>query len=114
MSIHTLAPERATPHWLFFAGLAPARTAASDDVVLCRSLDVYWGLEARRADGSPRQVFPREGPRDDGPALLGPIAVAGAQPGHVIEVQIETIVPGPYGWTFGGEIGFFNSELNRA
>lgn len=114
MSIHTLAPERATLHGQFSAGLAPALTVASGDTVHCRTLDVSWGLEARRADGSPRQVFPREGPRDDGPALLGPIAVAGAQPGHVIEVQIETIVPGPYGWTFGGEIGFFNSELNRA
>ncbi|NJN17034.1 MAG: acetamidase [Oscillochloris sp.] len=32
----------------------------------------------------------------------------------MIEVQILTLTPGPYGWTFGGEIGFFNTALNQA
>jgi acetamidase/formamidase len=114
MAIHTLVPERATLHGQFSAALPPALTVASGDTVHCRTLDVSWGLEARRADGAPRQVFPREGPRDQGPALIGPIAIAGAQPGHVLEVRIEAVVPGPYGWTFGGEIGFFNGGLNRA
>ena len=53
-------------------------------------------------------------PRDSGPCLLGPIAIHGAKPGHVLEIHIEAIVPGSYGWTFGGEIGFFNTALNRA
>jgi acetamidase/formamidase len=115
MALHILAPERATLHGQFSRDLAPALTVASGDVVRCRTLDVSWGLEARRADGTPRATFgPHEAPRDAGPCLLGPIAVQGAQPGHVLEIQIETIVPGDYGWTFAGEIGFFNSALNRA
>jgi acetamidase/formamidase len=46
--------------------------------------------------------------------MLGPIAVQGARPGHVLEVHLEAITPGEYGWTYAGEIGFFNTELNRA
>lgn len=115
MAVHMLEPERATLHGQFSRDLAPVLTVASGDVVRCRTLDVSWGLEARRADGSPRTTFgPREAPRDAGPCLLGPIAIQGARPGHVLEIQIERIVPGPYGWTFAGEIDFFNSELNRA
>jgi acetamidase/formamidase len=113
MTTHTLAPSRATLHGQFSAALPPALTVASGDTVHCQTLDVSWGLEARRPDGT-RSTFPKEGPRDDGPALLGPIAVAGARPGHVLEVHIEAVVPGPYGWTFGGEIGFFNTALNTA
>lgn len=113
MPIHRLSPSRETLHGQFSSDLPPALTIASGDTVHCQTLDVSWGLEARRPDGW-RQTFPREGPRDQGPALLGPIAVAGALPGHVLQVQIEALMPGPYGWTFGGEIGFFNTALNTA
>lgn len=115
MAVHLLEPERATLHGQFSRDLAPVLTVASGDVVRCRTLDVSWGLEARRADGSPRETFgPRDALRDAGPCLLGPIAVHGARAGHTLEIHIETIVPGAYGWTFAGEIGFFNTALNRA
>jgi acetamidase/formamidase len=114
MVVHTLEPERATLHGQFSRDLAPALTVTSEDVVRCRTLDVSWGLEARHSDGSPRVTFtPRETPRDEGPCLLGPIAVRGARPGHVLEIHVETLVPGTYGWTFAGEIGFFNTALNQ-
>ena len=115
MALHTLEPERATLHGQFARDLAPVLTVASGDVVRCRTLDVSWGLEARRPDGSPRDTFgPRETPRDDGPCLLGPIAIQGARPGHLLEIHVEALVPGAYGWTFAGEIGFFNTALNQA
>ena len=115
MPHHSIAPLPENMVWgCLDAAVPPVLCVASGDTVHCRTLDVSWGLEARRADGSPRQVFPREGPRDQGPALIGPIAVAGAQPGHILEVRIEALVPGPYGWTFGGEIGFLNGALNQA
>ena len=62
MALHTLEPERATLHGQFSRDLAPVLTVASGDVVRCRMLDVSWGLEARRPDGSPRDTF---GPRDN-------------------------------------------------
>ncbi len=115
MAMHILEPERATLHGQFSRALAPALVVASGDHVRCRTLDVSWGLEARHADGTPRATFgPREQPRDDGPCLLGPIAIEGARPGQVLEIHVDAIVPGAYGWTFGGEIGFFNTALNQA
>lgn len=115
MTLHILEPERATLHGQFSRELAPALTVASGDLVRCRTLDVSWGLEARHADGTPRATFaPREQPRDAGPCLLGPIAVRDARPGQVLEIHVEAIVPGAYGWTFGGEVGFFNTALNQA
>jgi acetamidase/formamidase len=115
MAWHVLEPERATLHGQFSRDLAPALTVASGDIVRCRTLDVSWGLEARHSDGTPRATFePRQAPRDAGPCLLGPIAIYDAKPGHVLEIHVEAIVPGVYGWTFAGEIGFFNTALNRA
>lgn len=111
--MHYLSPERATLHGQFSRDLTPALTVDSGDLVRCRTLDVTWGLEARRPDGTRETFGPRESPRDDGPCLLGPIAVRGARPGHVLEVHVEAVVPGPYGWTFAGETGFFNTGLNR-
>lgn len=113
MTLHMLSPTRDNLHSQLSPALPPALTIAPGDTIHCQTLDVSWGLEARRLDGS-RRTLPREGPRDQGPALLGPVAVAGAQPGHVLQVHIEAVMPGPYGWTFGGEIGFFNSALNAA
>lgn len=112
--LHMLDPQRATLHGQYSPHLAPALTIASGDTVRCQTLDVSWGLEARRPDGSRATFGPRESPRDDGPCLLGPIAIKDAQAGHVLEIHIDAIVPGPYGWTFAGEIGAFNGALNQA
>ena len=112
--MHILEPDREHLHGMFSPLLPPIATIESGDRVRCRTLDVSWGLEARRPDTPWREtVQPREQPRDSGPCLLGPIAVAGAEPGDMLEVHLEKIVPGPWGWTFGGDIGFFNSDLNR-
>jgi acetamidase/formamidase len=86
----------------------------SGDTVRYRTLDVAWGMENHKEGDLPRRKFePREAPRDDGPCLVGPVAVRGAEPGSVLEIHIETVVPGTWGWTVAGEIGFFNSKLNR-
>ena len=63
MALYTLEPERATLHGQFSRDLAPVLTVASGDVVRCRTLDVSWGLEARHADGSPRNVGYWQGDR---------------------------------------------------
>lgn len=114
MAVYHLEPDRPNLHGQFSALLDPVLTVESGDTIQCRTLDVAWGLEGRKPDTPWRRtVQPRESPRDDGPCLLGPIAVRGARPGHVLEVHLEDIVPGMYGWTFAGEIGFFNTSLNR-
>ena len=116
MALHSIEPERATLHGQFSPGLEPALTVESGDIVRYRTLDVAWGLENHKEGDLPRRKFgPRESPRDDGPCLVGPVAVRGAEPGSVLEVNVETVVPGAWGWTVAGEIGFFfNAGLNRA
>jgi acetamidase/formamidase len=71
-------------------------------------------MEKHKEGDLPRRKFgPRASPRDDGPCLVGPVAVRGAEPGNGLEVHIEAVVPGAWGWTVAGEIGFFNAGLNR-
>jgi len=38
--------------------------------------------------------------------LVGPVHIEGARPGDVLAVTIETIVPGPVGWTEASAFGF--------
>src|SRR5690606_9732487 len=114
MTDHRLGPDRANLHGMYSSRLEPVLVVESGDGVRCRTRDVSWGLEPRRPDSDWREtVQPREAPRDSGPCLLGPIAVRGAEPGDLLEVHLENIVPGPWGWTVAGEIGFFNTDLNR-
>lgn len=115
MADHQLEPLRRTLHGQFSRSLEPALVVRSGDVVRYRTLDVGWGLEPPVDEVSPRRKFgPLEPPRDDGPCLIGPVAVEGAEPGDVLEVHVEEVVPGGWGYTWAGDIGFSNAELNRA
>ncbi len=103
MTLHTIEPRQGTLHGSFSRDLAPALTIDPGDTVRFRTLDAGWGLEPRTADNVPGRMFsPRVLGRDDGHALCGPVEVRGAQPGMVLEVQIEDILPGLWGWTTAG------------
>jgi acetamidase/formamidase len=100
MALHVLEPERANLHGQFSRELPPALVAESGDTVRLRTLDVGWGLEPPTTATAPRRKFePRIPPRDDGPALCGPIAVRGAEPGVSLEITLAAIEPGRWGWT---------------
>ena len=103
MTLHIIEPVRASLHGHFSVDLAPILTAASGDTLRFRTLDGGWGLEPPRTDGSPRRlVEPRDPRLDSGHALCGPVAVRDAEPGMVLEIGIEAIEPGPWGWTRAG------------
>jgi acetamidase/formamidase len=59
-------------------------------------------MEGHTGPQQPRRKFEPRGEHDDGHALIGPIAVEGAQPGSVLEIQIGTIRPGDYGFCVAG------------
>ncbi|MGC4192764.1 MAG: acetamidase/formamidase family protein [Thermomicrobiales bacterium] len=106
MTIYRLNPSRTTLHGSFSPDLPPALTIASGDTVVVRTLDAGWtvrGFEDLDLPGDPeRDVYTERDPeRDRGHALCGPIRIAGAEPGMVLEVRIGAIVPGDYGWNFG-------------
>jgi acetamidase/formamidase len=104
MSIPHIEPSPATVHWGYFdAALPPVLTIASGDRVTISSvsgaadmmppppLEVPPALTAIQT--APRKtVMP-------GHMCTGPVAVAGARPGQVLQVEIERITP-YYDWGY--------------
>ncbi|WP_127580256.1 acetamidase/formamidase family protein [Paenibacillus koleovorans] len=101
MAIHAIMPERSTLHGSFSRDTAPALTIDSGDTVRFNTLDAGWGLEPFSAQGG-RQRFAREGEKDRGHALCGPVAIRGAEPGMTLEIRINEIIPGTWGWNGAG------------
>ena len=111
MTIYTLEPDRRTLHGHFSRDLPPALTIDPGDTVRFCTLDAGWGVEPPTEPGSPTVLFePRVEGEDDGHSLCGPVAIKGAQPGMVLEIQINKIQPGTWGWNSAG--GWAN-ELNK-
>ena len=111
MAVHRIEPERQTLHGQFSRDFPPVLTIDPGDTVCFRTLDAGWHLEPPIAPGVPGRKFaPRIERRDNGHALCGPIAVRGAKPGMTLEVQINVVQPGTWGWTFAGG---WPSELNK-
>lgn len=105
---HELQPTRENLHGRFHAALAPILRVASDDRIGAATLDAAWGLMDQP---DPYATTPVKIDRpEEGHALVGPIFVEGAEPGDAIEVRLETIRPGSWGWTAAGG---WPSEFNR-
>lgn len=84
------------------------------DTVSLSTPDVSWGLEAPTSTTAPRRkIGPRDPERDNGPCLVGPIAVRGARPGDTLAVHIERLRPVAWGWTYAGR-GMSTPALNKA
>lgn len=104
-SSHTLPAERPSLHAHFSRAAAPVLAINSGDVVTIRGIpDVSWGLEPPTSTTAPRRkVEPRDPARDNGPCLCGPIAIRNSAPGDAIQIDIERVVPGTWGWTYAGK-----------
>ncbi|MDQ8737687.1 acetamidase/formamidase family protein [Paenibacillus sp. LHD-38] len=108
---YSINPERSTLHGSFSRDFEPILTIDSGDVVRYSTLDAGWGLEPFLAPGVRKRFEPRERPRDGGHALCGPIAIRGAEPGTVLEIKINEIHPGSWGWNSAGG---FPSPINKS
>jgi acetamidase/formamidase len=112
MTLHVIEPERRTLHGRFSRELEPVLTITSGDTVRYRLLDAGWGLATPSDTLGTRPRFgPRLEPRDSGHALCGPVAIEGAEPGMILEVQIDVIEPGDYGIADAGGPGDLNQQL---
>ena len=109
MAKHTLEPERSTLHGHFSPNLPPAITIDSGDTVQFRTLDAGWAIERPEDPKNVTRFEPREKGKDDGHALCGPVAIRNAEPGMTLEIQIEHIRLGTWGWAGGG----WDNDLNR-
>jgi acetamidase/formamidase len=99
VTLHTLEPDERTLIDHFDRAAPPVLTVQPGDTVRYRTLDAGWNLEPHRAPGEFASRL-----RDDarGHALLGPLLVEGARPGHALEIRIDRLVPGAWGWTRSG------------
>ena len=111
MSIHEITLDQATVHGHFSRELEPILTIDSGDTISFPTLDAAWGRGPPAPEAGERwQLQPRPSERDSdsrpiGHALVGPIAVRGARRGAVLEVRIDEIRPGVWGWNWAGVAG---------
>lgn len=102
MANYSIHPERSTLHGSFSRDFQPILTIDSGDTVRYSTLDAGWGLGPFSAPGVREKFEPRERPRDGGHALCGPIAIRGAESGMTLEIIINEIQTGSWGWNSAG------------
>ena len=98
MATHEVPLERRTLRGSFSREYPPVLEIEPGDTVLLSSPDVAWCLAPPPAD----PIYERDPERDAGHPLIGPIAVRGARGGQTLEVRIEEVCVGPYGFTASG------------
>lgn len=116
--VHRLLPIRTNLHANYIKGATAVLQISSGDTVIVSAPDVSWGLEAPSSVTLPRRkVEPRDpegNPASDrGPCLVGPIGVRGAQPGDLLEIEIQEVVTSSWGWTYSGA-GMASDAWNEA
>jgi acetamidase/formamidase len=111
VTLHVIPLERRTLHGHFARDLEPVVTVDPGDSIRTSTLDAGWGLEPARPGSTERRRFePRDPELDAGHPLIGPVEVRGAEPGDVLEVRIDEVLVGSYGFT---DAGGWPSELNE-
>jgi acetamidase/formamidase len=100
---HEIPLERRTLHGHFSRDLEPVLTVDSGDTIGLACLVTSWHV-------SPGVRFePRDEELDAGHALTGPVEVRGASPGKILEVRVDRLVVGSWGWC---KAGGFSTPLN--
>jgi acetamidase/formamidase len=112
---HFLPATPSTVHWGYFdPRLAPVITVGSGDLVQIETLTHHAGdAPDLLMDAGITEVFASVTDRGPGPHLLtGPIAVEGAKPGDVLQVDILSATPRlPYGSNLAAHWGHLYDEL---
>jgi acetamidase/formamidase len=98
---HHLTAERASVHGPFNRDRTPVLLVDPGDTVTYTTLDAGWGRLGEETLNIPRRFVP-DAATDVGHALTGPVYVRGARPGDALEIRIERLRPGGWGWTWGG------------
>jgi len=103
---HVLLPDERTLHGSWDAARPPVLTVAPGTTVRFGTLDAGWSAGPHTGPATPaglaaRPRHPAHDPRY-GHALTGPVAVSGAQPGQVLGIRIDDVVPGAFGTTYSG------------
>ncbi|HEV7653823.1 MAG TPA: acetamidase/formamidase family protein [Mycobacteriales bacterium] len=87
-------------HGFFDPALAPAVTVDSGETVRFRTLESGWSPEPFDITAVPDRPRHPAWTEDSGHALSGPVEVRGAKAGQVLEIRIESVLPGSWGTTY--------------
>jgi acetamidase/formamidase len=98
LTVHEVPLERRTLRGSFSREYPPVLEIEPGDTVVLSTPDVKWCLSPPPAE----PIYERDPERDSGHALIGPIAVHGARAGQTLEVRIDEVRVGPYGFTASG------------
>ncbi len=94
--IHEISLVRRTLHGHFSPELTPIVTIDSGDTIAFACLDAGWHVE-------PETRFePLDAKLDEGHALIGPVEIRGARAGQTLEVRIDAVRVGTFGFTVAG------------
>ena len=98
MTSHQLEPTPQDTVNVFSAEHEPALTVEPGDTVVVRTLDAAGYLERQEFPGDTGRptMFPGD---FRGHCLSRPVAVRGAVPGDMLQVDIVSLVPDAWGWT---------------
>jgi acetamidase/formamidase len=114
-TVHRLPATPSSVHWGYFdPRLQPVLTVAPGDLVAIETLTHHAGdAPDLLMDAGIIDIFDRVTDRGPGPHLLtGPIAVDGARPGDVLQVDILEATPRlPYGSNLAAHWGFLYDEM---
>jgi len=103
MRVHNILPESGTLHGSFSRDYRPIITIDSGDTLQLKTLDARWGYYS--GYGSERLLFQeRDKEKDQGHALCGPIEIKGAKAGMTLEIRINELIPGGYGFNISGRM----------
>lgn len=103
MAEHALRAAPETIHRFFSADLAPVLMVESGDRVVLNTLEAGGGVRQRAPGVEERErMEPARSSDLDGHTLCGPIGVRGARPGQMLAIEINTLVPGTWGWNRAG------------
>jgi acetamidase/formamidase len=89
----------------------PILTLQSGDSIHLSTPDIGWGYSPK--NGERIRYSSREKELEWGHPMIGPIKVKEAMPGMVVEIKINDIVPGWYGWNCAaGKSSWTNDRLD--
>lgn len=110
MAEYDITPIKGTVHGSFSKEYEPILTINSGDTVRYSTLDAGWGT-ALNSDGKREKPVERRKTIDSGHALCGPIFINEAKPGKVLEIRINDMIPGPYGFTSAGQYPNWQNQM---
>jgi acetamidase/formamidase len=96
VTLHEIPLERRTLHGHFSPDLEPILTIDSGDTIAFSCLTAGWHVRAGE------KFEPRDEELDEGHALIGPVEVRGAKAGQVLEVSIDDVTVGDWGFCGAG------------